>query len=160
MVCILDMEGNIIDGEYDPSKAYKMHLHIYKNRLDINAIIHTHPTYCTALALARKPIPAVWEDMIEIVGGEVSISPYAMPLSDTLNTSVCTALEDRAAVLISNNGLLTVSETLKKAIVIAEICEKSAHSVLLAHMVGGPVALPEDHCEALKMYYINKQCRL
>jgi len=160
MVSIIDMEGNLIDGEYEPSKAFKMHLHIYKKRQDINAIIHTHPTYCTSLALARKPIPAVWEDMIEIVGGEVSISPYAMPLSEALYSGVCGSLEDRAAVLISNNGLLTVSETLKKAIVIAEICEKSAHSVLLAHMVGGPVALPEAHCEALKTFYLNKQCPL
>jgi len=160
MISIIDMEGNLIDGEYEPSKAFMMHLSIYKSRQDTNAIIHTHPTYCTALALARKPIPPAWEDMVEIVGGQVNVSPYALPSSNMINEGICDSLGDRAAVLVSNNGLLCVGETLPKAIVIAEICEKSAHSVLLAHMVGGPVPLPEEHCDELKMFYLNKQCRL
>ena len=160
MISIIDMEGNLIDGEYEPSKAKQMHLNVYKNRPDVNAIIHTHPTYCTAMALARKPIPAAWEDMIESVGGCVNVATYELPSSDKIGVRVVEALEDKLAVLLSNNGLLTVGENLKRAITAAKICEKSAHSVLLAHMVGGPVPLPDADCRELKRFYDEKICRL
>jgi L-fuculose-phosphate aldolase len=160
MVAIIDMEGNLIDGEFEPSKALQMHLSIYKERDDVNAIIHTHPTYCTALALARKPIPAAWEDMIESVGGCVNVADYVLPNASQIGPIVCEALADKLAVLLANNGLVTVGEHLKCAITVAEICEKSAHSVLLAHMVGGPVPLPEADCQVLKQFYNNKICKL
>lgn len=160
MIAIIDMEGNLIDGEYEPSKAKQMHLKIYKERPDVCAIIHTHPTYCTALALARKPITAAWEDMIECVGGPVNVAAYELPTSDRIGQRVMEALEGRSAVLLSNNGLVTVGEDLNRAITVAKICEKSAHSVLLAHMVGGPVPLPDADCNELKKFYDEKICRL
>lgn len=160
MITIMDMEGNIIDGEYEPSKAFRMHLCVYRSRTDIHAIIHTHPTYCIALALAHKPIPAAWEDMVEMVGGQVEVSNYALPDDACLSDGVKDSLGDRAAVLIANNGILTVGENLKKAITVTEICEKAAHAVLLAHMVGGPVPIPNEQCNSLKSFYLNKQCRL
>src|SRR3712207_7710043 len=42
-----------------PSIECGMHANIYRERPDVNAIVHTHQPYASALAFLRKPIPAL-----------------------------------------------------------------------------------------------------
>lgn len=153
---ILDFEGNLIDGNMKPSIELAMHLEIYKNRPDINAIVHTHSTYCTAMAIARKPIPASCEDLIQIVGGNVRVSEYKLPGTLDLGKAAVDALIDRNAVLLANHGLLAAGKDLKETMKIAYICEKSAHATLLAANIGGAVELSKEDCDIMRDFYLNK----
>lgn len=153
---IVDLEGNLIDGNMKASMELPLHLEIYRNREDVFAIIHTHSTYCTAMAIARKPIPAAADDMVQIVGGNVRVSEYRLPGSVELGVEAVKALRDRNAVILANHGLLTVGKNLKEAYTIAQVCEKSAQATLLAHMIGGPVELSEDDCIYMRQYYLNQ----
>ncbi|NQT64613.1 MAG: class II aldolase/adducin family protein, partial [FCB group bacterium] len=67
-IVVIDLAGKIIDGSKKPSIELPLHSMIYKAKKNVNAIVHTHSVCCTAFAIARKPIPAVCEDMIQIVG--------------------------------------------------------------------------------------------
>lgn len=152
---ILDFEGNLIDGNMKPSIELPMHLAIYKNRPDINAIVHTHSVYCTAMAIARKRIPASCEDLIQIVGGDVRVSEYKLPGSDELGIAVVEALEDRNAVIMANHGLLAAGKDLKETFKIALICEKSAQATLLAANMGGAIELSKEDCDFMRDFYVN-----
>ncbi len=153
---IVDLEGNLIDGDMKPSSELPLHLEIYKNRPDVFAVIHTHSTYCTAMAISRKPIPATCEDLVQVVGGNVRVSEYRLPGTIDLGIEAVKALQDRNAVILANHGLITAAKDLKEATKVAQICEKSAHATLLSYMIGGPIELSDEDCKSMREFYVNK----
>ena len=52
----LDLAGNVVDGEYQPSSEIKMHLAAYQTRPDIKAVVHAHPPISTGFAVAGIPL--------------------------------------------------------------------------------------------------------
>jgi len=75
-VVVLDLDGNIIDGDKKPSSELEMHRIFYKNRDDIDAIIHTHSTYATILSCLNVPLPPV-HYMVALAGLNVRCAKYA-----------------------------------------------------------------------------------
>lgn len=155
-VAIMDMEGKVIDGNMKPSIEWPMHLEVYKNRKDVNAVVHTHSTYCTAMAIARKPIPAAAEDMVQIVGGDVRVSRYFLPGSPELGKAAVEALEGRNAVILANHGCLAAGKDLKETMKIAQIVEKSAQATIFAQIMGGVVELNQKEIDTMRDFYLNQ----
>ncbi|WP_066505833.1 class II aldolase/adducin family protein [Abyssisolibacter fermentans] len=155
-IVILDMEGNIIDSDKKPSIESHMHLAVYKDRKDVNAVIHTHSTYCTAMAIARKPIPAAAEDMVQIVGGDVRVSEYFLPGSQELAHSATEALKGRNAVILANHGCLGAGKDLKETLKIVSVVEKSAQATIYANILGGVVELEQKDVDFMRDFYLNK----
>ncbi|HYE80987.1 MAG TPA: class II aldolase/adducin family protein [Clostridia bacterium] len=155
-IVIMDMEGRIVAGNMKPSIEWPMHLEVYKNRKDVNAVVHTHSTYCTAMAIARKPIPAAAEDMVQIVGGNVRVGSYCLPGTPELGKAAVEALEGRNAVLLANHGCLAAGKDLKETMKIAQIVEKSAKAVIFAQILGGVVELDQKDVDAMRNFYLNQ----
>lgn len=74
---VLDLDGNIIEGELKPSSDTDTHLHLYKNFKDIGAIVHSHSEYATAWAQAGKSIPPLGITHANFFNGEI---PCTMPM--------------------------------------------------------------------------------
>ncbi|WP_292594047.1 class II aldolase/adducin family protein, partial [Mesotoga sp. UBA5847] len=91
-IVMADMEGNTIDSKRKPSIEHGLHRMIYKHRSDVGAVIHTHPQYSTAFAIARKDIPAVSEELIQIIGEGVRCAAYALPGTEELAVNAVSAL--------------------------------------------------------------------
>lgn len=155
-IVIIDFDGNIIDGDKKPSIELGLHLEVYKNRLNVNAIVHTHSEYCTAFAMARKPVPAAAEDLVQIVGGDVRVSRYALPGSKELGEAAIEAMEERNAVILANHGCLGVAKDLKEALKVVTIVEKSAKAAIFANLLGGVVKLNESDIDFMRDFYLNK----
>lgn len=155
-IVILDMDGNVVDGNMKPSIEFNLHLEVYRTRDDVNAVVHTHSTYCTALAIARKPIPAAAEDLVQIVGGDVRVSEYFLPGSVELAKAAVKALEGRNAVLLANHGCLVAGRDLKESMKIAGVLEKSAQATILAQIMGGVVELSREDIDFMREFYLNK----
>lgn len=155
-IVVVDLAENIIDGNKKPSIELPLHSAIYKAKKNINAIVHTHSVCCTAFAIARKPIPAVCEDMIQIVGGQVEVAKYFLPGSKELAQSVVTALGNKSACIMANHGLLTAADNLDEAYKIAQIVEKSAQAVIYANSLGGAVELSQADIDFMRDFYLNK----
>ena len=155
-IVIMDLDGNIVFGDKKPSIEYNLHIEVYKNRQDINSIVHTHSTYCTAMAIARKPIPAAAEDLVQIVGGDVRVSEYKLPGSVELGKAAVKALENRNACILANHGCLAGGRNLKEALKIALIVEKSAQATVFAQMMGGIVELSQYDIDFMRDFYLNK----
>lgn len=154
-IVVLDLRGNIISGARRPSIEVPLHLAIYNARADVLAIIHTHSVYATAMAVARREIPAAAEDLVQIVGGNVRVNEYALPGTEKLGINTVKALEGRNAVLLANHGLVGVGRNLEEAFKVCQVVEKSAQITLLAQLMGGAVELAQGDIDRMRDFYLQ-----
>lgn len=152
---VLDMEGQVIDGERKPSTENMLHVAIYRAREDVNTIMHTHSVFASAMAVARKPIPPILEDMAQLVGGAVAVSEYARAGTRELADLAVLALGRCNAVLLANHGLVGVGRSLEEVMQVCQIVEKSAQVYVWADLIGNPVVLPEQEVTTLRANYLE-----
>ena len=76
-ICVLDFNRNALEGSLAPSIEAGMHIGVYQNRADVNAVVHTHQPYASTLAIINKPIPALFDEITVEIGHEVAVIPYA-----------------------------------------------------------------------------------
>jgi L-fuculose-phosphate aldolase len=136
----MDFSGNVI-GMHPPSSEWRFHLDIMHNYPQVNAVIHTHSMYASTLSTFRKDMPA-FHYMIALAGGDsIRCAPYALFGSQQLSDNAIAALEDRKACLLANHGMITVGDTLEKALDITQEVETLCEQYLLALQVGKPYVL-------------------
>lgn len=155
-ILVLDKDGKILLGKRRPTSELRMHLKLYEERSEINAIIHTHSTFATACAVVGIGIPMMVEDMIQHIGGNVRIAKYALPGTEELAENVCHAIEDRKAVLLKNHGALGMGENLKAAYKSCVLTEKSAQILAYAKNLGHINLISTEDAELMVNYYNNQ----
>lgn len=132
-VCILDFELNKIEGHLKPSVESAMHGAIYQARPDVNAIIHTHQAYVSALTLIKMPIPALFDEQARFLGRSVDIIPYAPSGTGMLKNTVAKNVKNHNnAFMMQNHGALVFGHDMERAVHNVEILEKCALAYLLA----------------------------
>lgn len=153
---VIDGKGNlVVDSNYLPSIETPMHLAIYQAYPEVQAIIHTHSIYSTALAVLRKPIPAILEELVIYTGGEVPVAKYAPAGSKELARNAVKALKKASAILLANHGNLCVGKTLAQAFNLCALVERSARIYLSALGKGKIHLLPKKVIEQDKRKYIK-----
>lgn len=131
-ICILDFKLKVIEGELKPSVESGFHVGVYKNRPDVNAIIHTHQVYTSALALMKTPIPALFDEQVRYLGRSVEIIPYAPSGTDLLKKKIVKYIRNHNnAFILQNHGALCFGDGLQRAIYNVEILEKCSLAFLL-----------------------------
>jgi L-ribulose-5-phosphate 4-epimerase len=142
-----------VEGELKPSSELKMHLAIYRARPDVLGVVHTHSTYASAFSVAHKDIPAVVEDLAQVVGGAVTCAKYALPGTDELGQNAVKALGKKGAALLANHGMVGVGDSVKEALRTCMIVEKGAHLYAIAKTIGNPILLTHEDVEWLRNSY-------
>ena len=142
-IVIIDLEGKVIEGERTPSSEWEMHLMPYRNRQDIDAVIHAHTTYITVLAVLRQDLPAS-HYMVAVAGKDVRCAPYATYGTHELAVNADEYMKDRRAVILANHGILAGAQDLLNAFNIIEECEYCAKIHCFASCMGKPVVLPDE----------------
>ena len=137
----LDRREGSYRGPMRPSSEWRMHFDILRARSEAGAIVHTHSTYATAQAIARRGIPAC-HYMVAAFGGEdIRCSDYARFGTQELSDVALTALEGRNGCLLANHGMIAIGPTLEKAMWLAVELETLAKQYCLALQIGEPVLL-------------------
>ncbi len=132
-------------AEEKPSSEWRFHRAIYQARAGINAIVHTHPPYATALACNHKGIPS-FHYMVAVAGGrDIPCAPYATFGTQLLSDHVVTALSERNACLLANHGMIALGADLGAAYALTEYVEDLAQQYHLALQLGDVKLL--DECE-------------
>jgi L-ribulose-5-phosphate 4-epimerase len=132
-VCVLDFDLKQIEGELKPSVEAAMHGAIYQVRDDVNAVIHTHQVYASALTLIKAPIPALFDEQARFLGRSVEIIPYAPSGTGMLKNAVAKHVKNHNnAFMLQNHGALVFGHDLERAIHNVEILEKCSLAYLLA----------------------------
>jgi ribulose-5-phosphate 4-epimerase/fuculose-1-phosphate aldolase len=132
-ICVLDMNLNSLAGNRKPSIESGMHAAIYMVRPDVNAIIHTHQVYPSTLAIINEPIPALFDEQVQLLGRSVEIIPYSPSGSVELAEKVSGGINDYAnAYIMANHGALLFGCDLERAIHNVAVLEKCALAYLFA----------------------------
>ncbi len=137
-----------VDGEYKPSSEYLLHRIFYQKRSDINAVVHTHSAYATALATLGWDLPAS-SYLIASAGPNVRCAPYRSFGTQELADIAYEYMIDRFCVLLSNHGLVAGGVKLAKAFSVALTIEECCRSYYLAKSLGEPQILPEEEMRSL-----------
>ncbi len=136
------------EGAYRPSSEWRFHADIYIARPEVGAIVHHHAPYCTALAMARRAIPACHYMIARFGGAPIACAPYALFGTAALSTHVVEALAGRSACLMANHGAIATGKTIEAALGAAAELEALARHYALSLTVGGPVLLSDAEIEA------------
>jgi L-fuculose-phosphate aldolase len=140
----LEADDGRYEGRLAPSSEWRFHLDITRARPDVGAVVHTHSTYATALAICGREIPAV-HYMIAAAGGPtIRVAPYATYGTAELSQHALVALEGRSACLLANHGVIATGPSLQRALWLAGEVETLAKQYVLACSLGGPRVLPDD----------------
>lgn len=151
----MDLSGAIKSGSRRPSTESPLHLEIYRQRLDVKAIMHTHSIYACALAVARVDLPAILEEQTQLVGGEVTVAEYAPAGSEELARFAALALGQRGAVLLANHGLVGVGRDISEALLVCQIVEKACQIYILSRTIGSPYCLDNEEVILLRNTFMQ-----
>lgn len=152
-VIVVDMQGNKIVGALIPSSETPLHLAVYEAIPEAQAIVHTHSIYASACAAMHKPIPALIEDLVQIIGGSVDVAEYALPGTEALAANAVKALQNKKAALLANHGVVCWGSSLNSALMTAEIVEKAAQIYCICETLGGAKLLPEADIAVMHDFY-------
>ena len=156
MIAVLDMDGNQVGGCCKASSEYKLHLHAYRCREDINGVIHAHPPYLTAYALCGKPVRTNAYPELIVVYGSIEVAAYGRPGTDDIYREVGPLLQNEDVILLQNHGAMSMGKSVFDAMNALEAAEASARILTIAPQVGTVLELPKEECDALwKIHHIR-----
>ncbi len=153
---VVDLDGNLIDGDWKPSSDTASHLYIYKHRPDVNGIVHTHSNYATAFAALGQPIPVYLTAQADEFGGPIPCGGFALIGGEQIGQIALEAIGDSPAVLLKNHGVFTVGPSGEAALKAAVMVEDIARTVWLALQLGQPDEIPQAMIEKLHNRYRNE----
>src|SRR4249920_1753840 len=136
MMCITDLDGRKLAGERGPSSEMQMHLEVYRQRQDVQAVVHAHPPTATGFAVAGIPLTrAVLAEVVTTLGS-IPIAEYATPSTTELPEAVRKYVKAHDGMLLANHGAVTCGDTVLSAHFKMETIEHFAKISLVARMLG------------------------
>jgi L-ribulose-5-phosphate 4-epimerase len=152
-IVVIDLEGNLIDGQLKPSSDTASHLYIYRHRPDVHGVVHTHSNYATAFAALGQPIPVYLTAQADEFGGPIPCGGFALIGGEEIGKIVIESIGSSAAVLLKNHGVFTVGPSGEAALKAAVMVEDIARTTWLALQIGQPDEIPADRIEKLHQRY-------
>ena len=147
-IVLMKMDGTLVNPKkLQPSSEWRFHRDIFTSRKDVNAVVHTHSVYASALSVLGAAIPQ-FHYMIAVTGGkEIPCAQYAMFGTQELSDNILKSLGKQKACLISNHGVITVGTDLKEAVDIAEEVEHLSKMYVVANMPRKPHLLSDEEMD-------------
>lgn len=142
-IVITDLYGKVVKGKWMPTTEIRMHTIFYREREDVNAVVHTHAPYASVFCITHEQIPPVLTEAASCLTGPVPVAPYRTPGSKELAQIVFDTLGSGVAVLLAQHGLLTVGDNLAQAYESTLAAENTARLVIWARSMGSKV-IPLD----------------
>lgn len=151
-IVLMDLDGHIVEGDRTPSSEWEMHLLEYKNRQDLDAVIHAHTVWAAVMACLRWPLPAA-HYMIAVAGKDVRCAEYASYGTHELAVHALQGMADRKAVFLANHGILTGGASIQEAFNVLVQVEYCCEVYLKAKEVGEPVILPDEEMARMEQKF-------
>ena len=150
MMVIVDYDGNKVAGDREASTELPMHLEVYRNRPDANAVCHAHPPLATGFAVAGIPLTkAVLAEVITTLGS-IPIAAYGTPSTAELPEAVRQYIKAHDGMLLANHGAVTCGPNVMAAYYKMETIEHFAKISLTARMLGGEYLISREEVERLQ----------
>lgn len=151
---------NYINNEYQgsikPSSEMKLHTQIYRDRKKINSVIHTHSMNASTVAAARREVPPILDDMVQIIGPTIRVAKYALPSTKKIVKETVKALKGRNGVLMANHGAVGIGSDLEEAFTACIIMEKACKAFIEAEFLGGAKSINKFEAHLMHQFYLRK----
>jgi len=152
-IVVVDFANKRIEGELKASIETPMHIEVLKARKKMNAVVHAHPPFCSAVAVASMDIPPLIDEPVILIGGEIKVAEYAFPGTPELAKAAVAGLGPRNAVILANHGVLTVGRDMREALTFCELAEELAKIYVSALGMGKVNQLPPEAVELEKAFF-------
>ncbi|OIK13247.1 aldolase [Bacillus sp. MUM 116] len=149
MIVKVDGQGNVLEGDYKPTSEMKMHLLVYRERPDIRAVVHVHPPYATAFAIAGIPLDQAIMPESVVYLGTIPIAEYGTPSTEEIPQAVKKHVHTHQGVLLENHGALTWGTSLEYAYYLMESLEFNAKINWISRQINGDRELSIKHVQRL-----------
>ena len=149
-IIIVDAGGKKISGKGKKTSEYLMHELCYEERPDIGAVVHAHPKFATALALAGVSLAQCILSESCITLGSIVTAPYSTPTTEEVPNTLRPLLRCTNAIIMNRHGALTLGRTLQEAYDRLEIVEHSAQITHAARCIAPVEPLPEHEVKKLQ----------
>lgn len=153
-IILMDLSGKVIEGTRKASVDTKALLYIYNNMPEINAVIHTHQPYATALGLVQEEFKCNLTTLANATKGSVNVCPFSSAASEQMGIEAVENLNGKLAVILKNHGVITVGNSLKQALYSCVYLEEAAKTYCIAKSMSDNVAMmTEEQIEqAVKIF--------
>lgn len=146
------LAGPVAPGRV-PSSESQLHCACYQAFPEIGAVLHSHPPFATMFAAARQPVPAVIDEAVLFLGGDIPVAGYAPSGSARVGQHAVRVLADRASALLASHGLVSVAASPAQALHCAVVSEHCAQVAWGARALGGAAVLPASTVQAFGRAY-------
>ncbi len=153
-IVLTTLEGHPLE-EKKPTSEIALHTTLYRHRPDCHAVVHAHPPFATALALAGKTIPDDVSPEAGIVLGSVALVPFAIPGTDAMGKALAPYIPKHKTFLLQNHGAVALGACIEDAYCRMETLERVARTYVLALLLGGCAPLPPEGAQWLKKFTDN-----
>lgn len=140
---VVDTDGEPVEGDHAPSTEAPLHLECYRRYPEVGGVMHSHPLYASMFAVAREPIPAVIEEVVVYIGGDIPVAEYRQTGSQELGQEIASHLGDRSVALMANHGMVAVGKSPEDALHASLVAERTAQIVWGARQLGSWHHVPE-----------------
>ena len=145
----ITFEGKVLSPTSNPSSEFFLHKYFYKQRPKANCVIHTHSTYASILAVQRKALPMIFEEMAVFLGGGVPCSEYAQTGTEQLGKNALEAMGKQNAAILTNHGLIIIGRSVKHCVFGAQLVEKMSKIYVNSISMGEVYKIPEENLSNL-----------
>ena len=152
---VMDLEGQVVEGDLKPSTDTDTHLYVYQHRPDVFGMVHTHSPYASSFAVLGQPIPACLTTSA-MLGGEIPLGGYAPIGGVEIGQEIINNIGRSLAIIMQNHGVFTIGSSPQEATKMAVEVEEIAKITHLAMQRGQPILLSEDQVDYMVDLYRNK----
>jgi L-fuculose-phosphate aldolase len=156
----VNLRTGAYEGPLKPSSEGKLHAEIYRTRSEIQAVIHTHQMNASTVAAARREVPPILDDMVQIIGPSVRVADYALPSTNKIVRVTVKALRGRMAALMANHGAVCLGRNLDEAFVVCQVLEKACKAFIEAEFLGGAKSINRVEAFVMHQFYLRKYSAL
>jgi len=139
-VLVMDIEGKIIEGQRAASVDTEALLYILKNMPHINAVIHTHQPYATAVSLVSDELPCIVTTLPNATKGPVKVCPFSAAASIDMGIQTVKNAGSTLAVILKNHGVIALGTSLKEALCSCIYLEEAAKTYVYAKSMSDNIA--------------------
>jgi len=148
-LCVVDLDGNLVEGQNQPTSEIKLHLNIYRQRSDVRSVFHSHAPHATAFAITGQAVPRNVLAEPELFLGNVPLAPYARTGSEEFSRSIDPFVQTTNAILLANHGVVTYHTSVETAFWLTEMLDAYCRILINAKAIGPIQTLTDSQVEEL-----------
>jgi L-fuculose-phosphate aldolase len=155
---LVDDDLNVLEGEGMPNPSNRFHLWIYRAKPHVNAIIHTHAPYVSALSMIGVPLAVAHMDT-SLFHDDCAWLPNwpGTPIGDEEGRIISEAIGDKRSILLAHHGQLTACGGVEEATILAVFIERAARLQLMAMSAGTIQAIDSELAKEAHDYRLKER---